>query len=345
MLCRSCSSLGSTPRPIQCASPHLKTISLPSSSYSDQLEGLLHHQLVGIAKILLRAGSVGTFDHSTRLTHIEASAHQYVDDCLQSTLSGPSSNGLASEQSRLTAYAQLVHAFNTQLEHIVTSTSHVKLVSNLRDMNQSLRNDLGATRTSSSQEIASKELALMQLTNSLQVVESKNATLLRAVELLEQKLCQSKESLAQAQDSQLTLVVQGLDYSAEVHYASNKLLSSVKARLGFVPSTVEKQLTLLKSLKPPGDVEYVHMRAMLSKKKKGIKKGSRSQERAQEQTLDHAPDHEQELEQALDQELEQGLGAMETGAAASALDGRRVSYDSRMSGDEESKSVISCDTL
>lgn len=93
-----------------------------------------------------------------------------------------------------------------------------------------------------SEEIARKDQIIQALETEKSVLEYKNSSLLRTVELLSSELERCTRTMSQTQQNNVELCMQSLDFKAEVDHLSGKILDSISARIGFVPGSVQKAI-------------------------------------------------------------------------------------------------------
>lgn len=166
---------------------------------------------------------------------------------------------------RLTAYTQLSANVLRDLERVAVFSDHKQAISNIRDNNQSLRNEAARNQAQLTEDLGRKSQALQMLEAEKTQLEYKNNSLIRAVELLNKELEKATRSLSEIHQKNVELCMQGLDFKAEVEHGAAKILESIKARVGFVPTTVQKQVARLHEVKPPGDPSYDHIRSLQRK--------------------------------------------------------------------------------
>lgn len=98
-------------------------------------------------------------------------------------------------------------------------------------------------------KIAKMDQQISTLEYDLAMCETKNKTLSKALELLEKELEKSQHSVTETHQRAVELRMQGWDFKHEVDRRSDKILSSVQSRMGFVPAGIQKQVSQLKVLK------------------------------------------------------------------------------------------------
>jgi predicted RNase H-like nuclease (RuvC/YqgF family) len=99
------------------------------------------------------------------------------------------------------------------------------------------------------EEIAQKEQQIKSLQIEKKLLEYKNSSLLRTVELLSSELERCNRSLADIHQNNVEIRMQALDYKAEIDHCAEKILESITGRIGFIPSTVQKAIDRLRQMK------------------------------------------------------------------------------------------------
>ena len=148
----------------------------------------------------------------------------------------------------MTAYAQLSDQMAEDMSRAIFTEDKRRLAALTEDQRLH-KDDLNKKYEQLSVEIARKDQQIAALEESNAQWSAKNKTLGRAVEMLQRELDKTTQSLNDTQQNAVELRMQGWDFKSEVDLRGNKVLSSVQTRMGFVPSGIQKQIALLKSLK------------------------------------------------------------------------------------------------
>lgn len=149
----------------------------------------------------------------------------------------------------VSAYAQLSRSLLSDLEHAILGNDFRQQISNLRDNNQSLKTEAVRIQTNMNEFLARKDQVILSLESEKEVLEFKNKSLLKAVDMLNVELEKSTRRVAEMNEKNIEICMQGIAYKNEVDVGCDKILNSIQARVGFVPSTVHKQVCNLKILK------------------------------------------------------------------------------------------------
>ena len=92
-------------------------------------------------------------------------------------------------------------------------------------------------------------------------LESEIKSLRRSNDLIKGELEKTLRDQAQTHQLAVELRMQGLDFKAEVDRRCAKVLHSISARIGFIPSGIQQTIQELKLMKAPGDPSYDMARA------------------------------------------------------------------------------------
>lgn len=122
-------------------------------------------------------------------------------------------------------------------------------LSMLRDSNQNLRNESSRVQAQLSEELARKEQRIQELEADKAVLEYKNASLLKTVDLLSSELERSTRTLSESQQNYVNLCLQSLRLKGEVDEQCDNIVENISSRIGFVPNNVLKAVMKLKDLK------------------------------------------------------------------------------------------------
>jgi chromosome segregation ATPase len=99
------------------------------------------------------------------------------------------------------------------------------------------------------EELARKDQEIESLKSEKNILQLKNNSLLCALEMLERELRKTKMGLNDAQQSNVALTMQYVDYKAEVTQCADNIVNSVKSRVGFLPRRIQNNICRIKSSK------------------------------------------------------------------------------------------------
>lgn len=150
---------------------------------------------------------------------------------------------------RTAAYSQVSSLLLRDLERVCVSGDHKVQLSMLRDSNQNLRNESSKVQAQLSEELARKEQRIQELEADKAVLEYKNASLLKTVDLLSSELERSTRTLSESQQNYVNLCLQSLRLKGDVDEQCANIVENISSRIGFVPNNVMKAVMKLKDLK------------------------------------------------------------------------------------------------
>lgn len=135
------------------------------------------------------------------------------------------------------------------MERVTVSGDHKIQLSQLRDSNQLLRNESSRFQVQLTQELAHRDQRIQELETEKSVLEYKNQSLIKTVELLTSELERCNRTLHESQENYVNLCFQSLQLKGDVDACCDTIIASIDSRIGFVPSTVVKAVVALKELK------------------------------------------------------------------------------------------------
>lgn len=136
-----------------------------------------------------------------------------------------------------------------ELERVTVTGDHKIQLSVLRDSNQTLRNESSRIQAQLSEDLARRDQRIKDLETEKSILEYKNASLLKTVELLSSELERCTRTLSESQQNYVNLCLQSLQLKGEVDDSCDKVVESISSRIGFVPNNVMKAVIHLKGLK------------------------------------------------------------------------------------------------
>jgi hypothetical protein len=249
-------------------------------------EEILRLTLVQIAQILLKGGAARTVHDLTSFSgHLQGRAEQMVDEELSAVLLAIEklSGSVTINRSvcycifpcvcaavercdvivrRTAAYSQVSSLLLRDLERVCVSGDHKVQLNMLRDNNQNLRNESSKVQAQLSEELARKEQRIQELEADKAVLEYKNASLLKTVDLLSSELERSTRTLSESQQNYVNLCLQSLRLKGDVDEQCANIVDNISSRIGFVPNNVMKAVMKLKDLKV--SFVFVQSKAFLS---------------------------------------------------------------------------------
>jgi hypothetical protein len=173
---------------------------------------------------------------------------------------------------RLTAYTQLSKILALELENEIF-TDEKKAVDLLKSELRSIKDENNESSSIYNHELAIKDQIISNLNQDKLDLETKNRDLIRLKESIQKEYEKSIRNQSKTNQEAVEVKMQGIDFKNEVDRRCNKILTSIKQRVGFIPQSIEKQVLFLKVMKPPGDAEYDEVRMLAFKQinKKNIK--------------------------------------------------------------------------
>eukprot|EP01033_Poteriospumella_lacustris_P001221 gene1222-887_t len=237
-------------------------------------EEILRLTLVQIAQILLKGGAARTVHDLTSFSgHLQGRAEQMVDEELSAVLLAIEKLSGSVTINRTAAYSQVSSLLLRDLERVCVSGDHKVQLNMLRDNNQNLRNESSKVQAQLSEELARKEQRIQELEADKAVLEYKNASLLKTVDLLSSELERSTRTLSESQQNYVNLCLQSLRLKGDVDEQCANIVDNISSRIGFVPNNVMKAVMKLKDLKPPGNPTSDAVRRFRKDKQRKSKRG------------------------------------------------------------------------
>lgn len=149
---------------------------------------------------------------------------------------------------RLAAYAQLSTTLTEDVERAIFNDDKKRLSASKMEQ-KFVKDEANKKEMALSEKVARQEQKIQELLRENKQLGAKCRAFERASDLCMSELKKSSESLIQIHQSAVELRMQGLDYKAQVDNRCDKIVESIESRLGFVPSTIQKQVVLIKQLK------------------------------------------------------------------------------------------------
>lgn len=162
-------------------------------------------------------------------------------------------------QHRMVAYASVGQQLMTEIDGLINNTDTQRL-RELEKKYEDLKKDRECLNRDLSQEIAIRDIEIARLKDQQASLDDKLQSMSAANTNIQLELEKLLRDRIQTHQNSVELRMQGLDFKAEVDRRSGSILSSVQARMGFVPVGIEKQVELLRALKAPGDPSYDQVR-------------------------------------------------------------------------------------
>lgn len=153
-----------------------------------------------------------------------------------------------SPQHRMVAYANVAEQMFAELDGMIFNTDTKKL-QDLEKRYDELKKEKDVLHTELSQEIAAKDIEIARLADEQIDMDEKLQAMAEANTGLQLEIEKLLRDRIQTHQNSVELRMQGLDFKAEVDRRGGSILSSVQARMGFVPVGIEKQIELLRALK------------------------------------------------------------------------------------------------
>ena len=180
------------------------------------------------------------FLHLRSRESVEQEVSKYIVKLIE--LRGPS------PQHRMVAYANVGEQLLNELDCMINNEDSQKL-KELQKNYSRLKNEKDTMHTELTQIIAQKDLEIARLKDQELSLDAKMQSMSELNTSLQLELEKLLRDRIQTHQNAVELRMQGLDFKAEVDRRSGNVLSSVQARMGFVPVGIEKQVELLRSLK------------------------------------------------------------------------------------------------
>jgi hypothetical protein len=207
-----------------------------------------------MTQIVLKANAQRTVhDVTSFVDHLQNRAENIVDEELLTVLTAAQDIAGSSAVNKAAAYSFVTASVLRDLERVTVSGDHKIQLLQLRDSNQLLRNESSRFQVQLTQELAHRDQRIQELETEKSVLEYKNQSLIKTVELLTSELERCNRTLHESQENYVSLCFQSLQLKGDVDACCDTIIASIDSRIGFVPSTVVKAVVALKELKPPGE--------------------------------------------------------------------------------------------
>lgn len=154
----------------------------------------------------------------------------------------------ANPKHRMTAYSKIGESLLSQMEAMILSNDTQRL-KRLEQDHSAIREQSDTMYRELSQVIASKDLEIARYKEQQLSMDDKLRSMSQTNTSLQLEIEKLLRDRIQTHQNSVELRMQGLDFKAEVDRRCGSILNCVQSRMGFVPSTIEKQVDLLKSLK------------------------------------------------------------------------------------------------
>lgn len=228
-------------------------------------EKILVDQLCSMKSILLKSQIEQTaYDVVNVSNYLNQRSQEAVEEDLSRLIvklnyyQGPRST------HRLTAYTQLSKMLSLELENKIF-TDEKKAVDLLKSELISIKEENNESMSIFNHELAIKDQIISNLNQDKLDLESKNRDLIRLNESIQKEYEKSIRNQSKTNQEAVEVKMQGIDFKNEVDRRCNKILASIKQRVGFIPQSIEKQVLFLKVMKPPGDARYDEVRMLAFK--------------------------------------------------------------------------------
>ena len=199
-------------------------------------------------------------DMNSVLDHLSDRSVESVENDLIKIIARLYKEQGASPMHKITAYSYLCRKLTSDLETAIFDFNKQNMdllyQEKMQIQNESVRvhNILGKI-------LAAKEQELEKNMAERQELETEIKSLRRSNELIKSELEKTLRDQAQTHQLAVELRMQGLDFKAEVDRQCAKVLHSISARIGFIPSGIQQTIHDLKLMKAPGDPSYDVVRA------------------------------------------------------------------------------------
>lgn len=193
--------------------------------------------------------------------HINRRSNERITEELAKVVTQLSNMQGPSNIHRVTAYSQVSSSTCRDIEKAVFSNARMNHLTQV-ETSKRLQDESTVRETRLHTELARQQQHINALVAQQKSSEVLIMQLQRHADVFKHEWEKALLNAAACNQCIVELRLKGLDFKCEVDKRSSKVLKSVHARLGFVPTAVHKQVSYLQALKSPGDENYAAARAL-----------------------------------------------------------------------------------